>query len=501
MSDCLLIRADASTRIGTGHVMRCLALAQAWRQSGGSAIFASAEIPAALEARLAGEGFQSVRLSVTPGTKEDAAKTGETAKSQNASWIVADGYNFGLDYQRIIKAAGLRLLFPDDYGHAEEYVADFVLNQNLTANAALYARRGPHTRLLLGTRYVLLREEFLRWKDWRREIPPVARKVLVTLGGADPDNVTGKVIQALRGLDVEVKIVIGGSNPHLEQLRSQVSSVIRDPSSLTLLTDVTNMPELMAWADAAVAAGGSTSWELAFMGLPSLAIVLADNQLEVAASLERAGVTINLGEQKRLKIEGATETVQALLADHSRRENMSRRGRQLVDGLGVQRVLMRMRAPQLGLRRAQAEDSRLIWGWANDPELRAASFSPEPIPWENHVRWYAGKSVDPLCFFYVATNGCGQPIGQVRFELANHEAVISVSLAPAARGKGYGAALIVRGIEQLFSESGADLVHAYIKTDNSTSVRAFEKADFEDAGLKTIRGDQARHFVFRRKST
>jgi UDP-2,4-diacetamido-2,4,6-trideoxy-beta-L-altropyranose hydrolase len=496
----VVFRVDASTFIGTGHVMRCLALAQAWRRTGGSAIFASAEIAAALEVRLRGEGFQTVGLSVTPGGVEDAAITVELARKQNASWIVADSYKFGMDYQRILKAAGLNLLFLDDYGHAGDYDADFILNQNLTADAALYARRSPRTRLLLGTRYVLLREEFLHGRDWKREIPSVARKVLVTLGGADPDNVTGKVIQALRGLDVEVKIVVGGSNPHLEQIRSQVSSLSPDSSSLALLTDVTNMPELMAWADVAIAAGGSTSWELAFMGLPGLVIVLADNQLEVAASLERAGVAVNLGEQKRLEITGVAEAVQALLANHPRRENMSRRGRQLVDGRGAQRVLMRMRATQLELRRARGEDCRLIWEWANDPELRAVSFSSEPIPWENHVRWYAGKSVHPACFFYVATNGCGQPIGQVRFELANHEAVISVSLAPSSRGKGYGTALIVRGIEQFFSESGADLIHAYIKTDNSTSVRAFEKADFKDAGLKTVGGHQARHFVFKKKS-
>src|SRR5215471_826425 len=164
--------------------MRCLALAQTWRRSGGTAVFVSAETTAALDARIVGEGFEAARISATPGTTEDAAQSREIARARNASWIVADSYNFGPGYQRDVRAAGLRLLLLDDYGHAGEYSAELVLNQNLGANADLYARREPHTQLLLGPRYALLRAEFSCWHDWERNIPAVARKVLVTLGGS-----------------------------------------------------------------------------------------------------------------------------------------------------------------------------------------------------------------------------------------------------------------------------------------------------------------------------
>src|SRR5437667_346563 len=116
----VIFRVDASPVIGTGHVMRCLALAQACRRSGGSAIFGSAEITPALDTRLTGEGFQSVRLSTAPGSVEDATNTVAVALEHNASWVVADSYNFGTDYQHAIKAAGLRLLLLDDYGHGGE---------------------------------------------------------------------------------------------------------------------------------------------------------------------------------------------------------------------------------------------------------------------------------------------------------------------------------------------------------------------------------------------
>ena len=132
----------------------------------------------------------------------------------------------------------------------------------------MYANREAHTRLLLGTRYVLLRREFWPWRGWRREIPAVARKVLVTLGGGDPDNVTLKVIRALAQVEIEgleAVVVVGPANPHLEELQAAVKDT---PHPIRLESNVTNMPELMAWADVAITAGGSTCWETAFMGLP-----------------------------------------------------------------------------------------------------------------------------------------------------------------------------------------------------------------------------------------
>lgn len=493
MSDTLLIRADASARIGTGHVMRCLALAQAWRRTGGAVIFAASEMTSALDARLADEGFESVRLSVKPGTKEDAAKTGELAGSHNASWVVADSYHFGVDFQRIIKACGLRLLFLDDYGHAGEYAADLVLNQNLHANAALYARREAGARLLLGTRYALLRQEFLDWKNWRREIPPVARKVLVTLGGSDPDNVTGKVIEVFKQFcEIEAKVVVGGSNPHLEQLKS---AIVNQKSKLELIVNATNMPELMAWADVAIAAGGSTSWELAFMGVPALMLVLAENQREVADGLAAAHVV------RKTHADSLTADLRALLPAAAARKEMSECARQLVDAQGVSRVVSHLRAAKLNLHPVRAEDCRQIWEWANDPEARAVSLAQEEIPWVDHVKWFSARVNSPACYFYIAENSSKNPIGQIRFDVNGDEAVLSVSLAKEARGHAYGPALIVQGSRRCFADCRVNLIRAYVKPINDASIRAFEKTDFVPAQSIELRGQAMRQFILKRETT
>ena len=229
MPSTLLIRADASVSIGTGHIMRMIALGQAWQAQGGEAHFFCAEITPALEQRLASEGFHLSRIHSPLGSQEDLSETilliSETlqADGQNAR-VVLDGYHFGAEYQLGIKAAGFKLLVVDDYGHADFYHADWVLNQNISACEELYAKRSPATKLLLGPKFAMLRKEFLAYKSWQRETAPVAKKILVTLGGSDPDNVTLKVIQALIDLDLHVKVVIGGSNPHLREIENFLHS-------------------------------------------------------------------------------------------------------------------------------------------------------------------------------------------------------------------------------------------------------------------------------------
>jgi UDP-2,4-diacetamido-2,4,6-trideoxy-beta-L-altropyranose hydrolase len=335
----LFFRADASTQIGSGHVMRCLALAQAWQDAAGKAIFLMATDAPAVEAHLQVERIEVQHLQVVPGSIEDAKETANSVSQVGAKWVVLDGYHFDAEYQRILKDSGFKLLCIDDCGHAEHYYADLILNQNISADEHLYVSREPYSQLLLGTGYTLLRREFSQWQGWQRETPSVARKILVTLGGSDPNNATFKVILALQQVEIEgleVIVVVGGSNPHYEQLQTAVQM---SPFPIFLKRNVTNMPELMAWADLAIAAGGSTNWELAFMGLPSIAIILADNQRGIAETLDRQRVVVNLGWYESVTVSAIKEAIEHLSAETQNRLQMTAIGQKVVDGDGVTRVI------------------------------------------------------------------------------------------------------------------------------------------------------------------
>ena len=335
----IFFRADADTRMGTGHVMRCLALAQACLDDGERATLVAASAPSALEDRLKAEGMEVVHLQVEPGSAEDAQQTADLAREAGASALVLDGYQFEADYQKALRDSSGPLLVIDDDGRVGHYTADVVLNQNLHANEELYSSREAYTRLLLGTRYVALRREFMNWKDWKRLIPETAKKVLVTMGGGDPDNVTLEAIHALRKSKVEgleAVVVAGASNPNFEALSAAAKG---SKVPVRLERNAEDMPKLMAWADLAVAAGGTTAWELAFMGLPSIVLTLADNQRCSAHALAEKGAFVHLGESGAVTREAIAQAVAELSESETARRELSQRGSRLVDGLGVKRVL------------------------------------------------------------------------------------------------------------------------------------------------------------------
>jgi UDP-2,4-diacetamido-2,4,6-trideoxy-beta-L-altropyranose hydrolase len=501
----LIIRTDATNEIGTGHIMRCLALAQAWQDKGGRAVFISRCESAALRQRITAEGFELISLDKScpdPFDLDFTISTLNKLKAQNSpskTWLVVDGYHFDGDYQRSIKAAGYKLLWFDDYGHADHYCADLVLNHSIAADPSLYTNREPSAYLLLGTPYVLLRHEFRRWQGWQREIPPIARKVLVTLGGADPDNVTLKAIQALKQADMpglEGRIVIGPANPHLELLKKEIGG----DSRLQLLTDVADMPDLMAWADVCISAGGTTCFELAFMGLPSIVMVLSDNQSELAEGLGCAGIALNLGWFHQVTAHQITAEVNILLHDGEQRGHMSQLGRQLADHEGCNRILRAMGFSGLVVRPVREEDVDLLWKWANDPDARQSAFQTKSITWKEHRQWFARKRRDPQCYQFIALNDQGVPIGQLRFDISDDEAEVDVSVDKNERRRGYGSLLISLGIKELIQMVQVQIIHAYIKTENHASIKSFQKANFTNQGLEVVRGISAVHLLWRRNA-
>jgi UDP-2,4-diacetamido-2,4,6-trideoxy-beta-L-altropyranose hydrolase len=331
----LLIRADSSPAIGSGHVMRCLALAKAWQGTGGRVFCLMAESIPGLEERFDREGVALVKMAVAPGTAKDAEQTVAEARRANAAWLVADGYRFDPDYIRKLKSGGLRVLLLDDDGRFDFYPADAVLNQNISSSPGMY-KRESFTRLLLGSQYVLLRPEFLA-EPQAREHPAIGRKVLVTMGGSDPQDVTRKVLLALLQMerDFEVRIVVGSGNPRQDEL--QVLAVQR--VGVRLERNPANMAPLMRWADVAISGAGGTCWELAHLGLPSIVIALSSDQVGIARGLAGNDIAISLGWHANLSEERITDALNSLLGDRGRRIAMSERGTKLVDGRGAERVV------------------------------------------------------------------------------------------------------------------------------------------------------------------
>jgi UDP-2,4-diacetamido-2,4,6-trideoxy-beta-L-altropyranose hydrolase len=338
ISQPLLIRADASVAMGTGHIMRCLGLAQAWQDAGGRAIFAIADATTSLRSRLSSEKMEVLEIESEAASEGDALRVVQFAIDNKTDWVVVDGYHFSDRYEHELKSAGLKVLHVDDGGFTGACVADLVLNSNSDATESMYPECKPQTRLLLGTRYVLLRREFSKWREWRRETPLEVRSVLVTMGGSDPDNLTALAIRALSNVKapgLRVIVVAGGSNPHLPMLQKEVSE---SGVSIQLHETARNVPELMSQADLAVVAGGGTLWELMYMSCPVLSFGRSPLQRRILEDLKQRGLVEHLGNPHTYDPSKFVPAIEELAGSQSRRAKMTMLGRQQVDGEGARRV-------------------------------------------------------------------------------------------------------------------------------------------------------------------
>jgi UDP-2,4-diacetamido-2,4,6-trideoxy-beta-L-altropyranose hydrolase len=329
----LLIRADASLAIGTGHVVRCLALAQAWQDAGGTVSLVVAELPDALLPRMTAEGVSLSRVHAIPGSPDDAGETVAQARRLRADWVVIDGDRFGPDFLETVRAAGFRVLLIDDFADRESFPADLIVNPNLDDNGEPYRKRGATARLLMGPSYVLLRREFKQGVK-KREIRQTGNRILVTLGGSDPENLTPKIADALaRCSDLEVTAIAGPGYDNVDELRK------RNASNLRVVFNPPSIAQFMNGSDQAIIAAGGTLWELLSMGCAVLSYSRNIVQMRVVQVLSHRGAVVDMGETRHFEPAKLVVSVKELVDSRQARERMTTLGRTLVDGLGATRVV------------------------------------------------------------------------------------------------------------------------------------------------------------------
>lgn len=491
----LLVRADATVTSGTGHVMRCLALAQAWQHAGGDVLFAMAQFTPAIGERLQSEQLKIVAIEAVAGSADDIRQTIAAAVSHNAEWLVLDGYQFNANY--VSELQNVRpLLVLDDNGEIEFYSAELVLNQNVHARAEMYLQRAPRTRLLLGPSYTLLRKEFTAYRNWARKVSAPGKRVLLTMGGSDPKDLTPGILAALCDLpiaDLQIRVVVGGSAEN----RSVVAEKAEGFSGrVEVLSNVGNIAELMAWADVAITGAGTTCWEMCLLGLPAILVVVAENQRFIAEHLATLGAAINAGPAESLDCSFLAQITAQLLENADRRFKMSQSARQLVDGMGSERVRAALLDRELTLRLVCESDCRLFFEWAVDPMARAASFHSAAISWEDHARWFAERLQDPHSVIYIGQNMARKPVGVVRFQIKDDSAVLSVNVAAEFRGKGWGRELIAFSTHALVRAFSIRRIDALVKPDNQASVSLFEAGGFRRAGRERVADQDALRFTW-----
>lgn len=349
----IAFRADASAEIGLGHAMRCLTLADLLRKSGARTRFVCRSLPDYLQRKLTQHGHELILLVASAGNyradelahsgflktsqQVDAQQTREALADQNWDWLVVDHYGIDHRYETALRDTVRRVMAIDDIGD-RQHDCELLLDQNLYADMKQrYDGKTPAAcKLLLGPEFALLREEFLRLRQQVESPATEIRHALVSLGGFDPCNLTQVAVTALHrvfGKSLKLDVIIGNEHPS----RVEIERICRMHDYRCHL-HTERMAEFMAAADIAIGAGGSTSWERCCLGLAAITVAFADNQKDIAASLEQAGACIFLGDQHTATQAAFEKTLQSLLVDRERLSMLSSTAYSLVDGRGAQRV-------------------------------------------------------------------------------------------------------------------------------------------------------------------
>jgi len=502
-----VFRADAAPEIGTGHVMRTLALARLLAEHGFRNVLAHR--PRTIETVGATwfEGVELIELNM-PESEEVAALRAHWP--DGCELCVIDHYWRGAGFEAALRGWARRIAVVDDFAE-RRHDCDLFINTAPGVSAEAYANCLPaECVLLLGPAYAPIRPAFAQRRQeslLRRTRMRTVRRVLVSLGATDPDNITELVLASLGRVapGLAVDVVLGPGAPHLAAVRRRFE---RSTGLLQLHDTGDEVAERLAAADLAIGAAGVSAWERCVLGLPSLVIPTAGNQRAVAKALETVGAArvLALSALSDVVLDSA---LCELIGDADLRATQTRAGAALIDGRGLARTVQALDpewakdGTSVRLRPVEPADEAQLLGWQQDPQIRRHFRDPRPPTSAEHERWFASRFEAPGCIFNIVL--CNQqPAGVIRLELRKAEGgdslgdsfEVSILTAPAYQGRGVARAALTIA-RDLVPEA---VLHAEVLPENHASHRLFEAAGYrrnetwyvnEPAILETCRSAQA----------
>lgn len=481
--------------MGTGHLKRCLSLAQALAEAGAEVCWVCRRIDT-VTAQVLGTSAATTHWLPAPAEAftpepdapphaawagvpqtQDAADTAQALADWRPDTVVVDHYAFDDDWHQTVRdALGCRLLVIDDTAD-RALAADALLDHNwANDHHTKYAGRLQRKPLwLCGPRFALLACAYRGAGRYR--FRDTVRSVGIFMGGTDPGGVSARLLAACRlaGFAGPVEVVSTTANPQLAALRE----ACQNDGHATLTTDQPDLAAFFARHDLQIGAGGGATWERCCIGAPTVALALVANQSAVVPGLAALGA-VRAADEATLP-----GVLRELIADPAARRSLAERAAALVDGRGAQRVALALLRDQLQLRLATADDAPLLHAWRNHPEVRAVSATQDPIAFDAHEAWVRAVLAHPARWLFVGQVG-HLTVGSIRFDrLANGHLEVSLYLDPELQGLGLGRHLLAAGERALLALHPAGItVDASVLPGNTASQQLFAAGGYHGGPLQ-----------------
>lgn len=461
-----IFRCDASHEIGSGHVMRCLTIANDLRNRGWACAFSVSDVTTQAVPSLLQSGFEIISPEIRSA----------------ADVVFIDNYAMSYDDDHLYRGYADKIIVLDDLAD-RTHDCDILLDQTFARNPDDYRRLVPQSSIILtGSGYALLRPQFLEYRDAslkrRASLSGKIERVLISMGGTDPHNVTSTVLDGVLGCGLAIDVVIGAGCLHLPQLMKKIDSMAGQGVNINAHLNVSNMAELMSQADIAIGAGGTTSWERCCLGLPTVMVELAQNQRDIAEALSNNGCVYNLGWYADITSDQIQQTIINFKNDPDRIVKMTEQTMLICDGRGVDRFAPFCITQDSGVSLAlmTGADMRILHDWQSFPATRKYARNPDVPAWDDHVVWFKRTLNNPNSYLYKIMKD-GAAAGMLRLDRRKTDArefEISILIAPEFYGQGI-ASLALDFIRKL---DPAATFMAEVHVENEASRRLFLKAGF-----------------------
>lgn len=505
----VVFRVDAALHIGSGHVMRCLTLADELTLQGAKCLFICREFTGNLCSFIQDKGYDVLTLSVDDinlvkidnqrvphehwlgvDYSTDALQTISILNNLNIAidWLIVDHYAIDIRWESLLRPYVKKIMLIDDLAD-RQHDGDLLLDQTYGRKESDYRQLLTNScQYLLGAKYALLRREFLAYRKSALNyydhdlLQDSVNRIFISMGGVDHDNCTGFIIDRINELAIskndELHIVMGKNAIWLNEIKQQLSKL---KCRHFLHYNVKNIAQIMSNCNLAIGAGGTTTWERCCLGIPSIVITTADNQKMIATRLAELGTHWYVGTFSRLSTSVFKAALSHALFDKRCLQVMSRIARDICDGYGVRRVANVLTNHSIRFLLATEEDIKLLYEWRNHPTIRFSSFNTAEIDYEVHCRWMKSKLVDKNCKILLALNDKQQKIGCVRLDIVGNIATISIYLDPNQLSYGYGK-IVLQNIPLWLQQNNiyVEAIRAQVKSDNYASISIFKQSGYKE---------------------
>lgn len=464
----VFFRADGSPEIGLGHLVRCIALAHMLKNDFKIVIIYK-DIPDAMLTELDDNCFSNRKI-------ENEDEFLEQLTSSNIA--VLDGYHFDSDYQKRVKDTGCKLVCIDDL-HDKEFVADLIINHTPGITPEDYNSH-PYTQFALGLDYALLRPAFLEQAKKKRTIQKV-ETVLICFGGSDYLNLTQSLLLIVMEFPQFKKIIVvtGSAYNTTEFSKLKIASESRVDWRHSL--NEKQMLNTMLEADVAIVPASGILFEVLAAGCVAISGSYTENQKLVSENFRKARYIVDAG---NFSYKRSYDAISEVLGGHINQSIF-------IDGqttIRVSKLFDQLHKEfSINLRKVTAGDLDITYAWATNPEIRRFSFQQHLIKESEHTNWFLKKLVDINCFYSVVEYNL-VPIGSIRFEINEGEAMISFLLDPVYHGRGFGQLILKKGIEWFLIENISEhkpirVISGEVMKTNLPSIKTFERLGFNKKEL------------------